>query len=373
MSGLPFHLKYRPKTLERVIGHEKVVARLRGMLNSKKIPNALLFLGPSSAGKTTLARCFAAELNSIEGSVEGHPDYMEINAAESRGIDDVRQLLEVARLMPTRGSHRVITIDEAQQLTGAALQAFLKPLEQPSKHTVYVLCSMDPDKFSSGPGRALANRCQPFVLESHTQSNIVRHLTRIAKAEKMTYVTPEILADIAQNSSGEMRTAASLLEATYQYVASLERPPKTLKVDDLDAVFKTASSSDDEVAIRILVGVYARKFSYTQRAILDITDGFGIVKKLLWMNAFMLNTHILKGERHSKVWSNRVNQELASRTKSMFDKDEAGASKRMDIFAATQVALVDIQQQASSFLVPEQNLIGARLYHLVQQLKTVVA
>lgn len=132
MTEQTFHEKYRPKVLSKVIGHQNVVTRLQGIIKSKKIPNAMLFVGPSSAGKTTLGRAFTADLFGVE-SLQGQHDYEELNAADSRGIDDVRGLLQRAKLRPRIAPKRVIFIDEVQQLTGPAAQVLLKPLENPHR------------------------------------------------------------------------------------------------------------------------------------------------------------------------------------------------------------------------------------------------
>lgn len=120
MSHTSFHLKYRPRTLEKVVGHSKIVTELKGMIASKKFPNALLFTGPSSAGKTTMARAFAASAEGVD-TVEGAPDFYEVNAADNRSIDDVRRIVDMSKLRPMRFKHRYILLDEVHQLV--SLQA----------------------------------------------------------------------------------------------------------------------------------------------------------------------------------------------------------------------------------------------------------
>lgn len=109
------HLKYRPHTLEEVIGHQSVVTKLQGIIRSKKYPSAILFTGPSSAGKTTLARAFAASLSNVD-TVERCPDFYEINGADTRTIDDMRRVIEVSALRPMKLPMRFIMVDEAQQI-----------------------------------------------------------------------------------------------------------------------------------------------------------------------------------------------------------------------------------------------------------------
>jgi DNA polymerase III subunit gamma/tau len=362
----PFHLKYRPRKLDQVIGHEKIVDRLKGIISSKKYPNAILFTGPTSAGKTTLARCFAAEVNETD-NIDNHPDYLELNAGASGKIDDIRGVIDVAKLMPQRGKRRFLTIDEAHNLTGAAAQALLKPLENPPERTIFILCSMEPEKFSTGTGRAIANRCSQFVLQPHSKENIVRHLKRIVKKEEMSYADEKVLAKISDNSNGEMRTAASLLEALQQYAAS--EGSKKITDEDIDSVISSTSTKDDEIAIRILLGVYAKKFSVVQRSLLDAQDSFGIINKMIWLNSFMLNNYVLRGEKHPKVWWNKHNQVLNEQTKKLVEKQILDPKKELHTYALTQMYLVRLRQQASSFLVPEQNLVGSLLYECINGLR----
>jgi DNA polymerase-3 subunit gamma/tau len=154
------HRKYRPKTLERVIGQEAAVTRLRGLIKTGKVPNAIAFFGPPSAGKTTLARCLAAAVN--EKPIEDQQDYKELNAATQRSIDDVRELERLSKFRPMGSKQRFILIDEAQQFmsNAAAAQGLLKPVEEPSVHTSWIFGSSEPEKFSSSNhGRALLSRC----------------------------------------------------------------------------------------------------------------------------------------------------------------------------------------------------------------------
>lgn len=364
-----FHLKYRPTRLSQIIGHEVATARLQGVIKTNKFPNAFLITGPTSVGKTTLARCFAADVLD-SNDVERHPDYLEKNAGSEGGIDDVRELVSVSLLHPMRGKKRFIVIDEAQKLTGAAANAILKPLEQPPKNTVFILCSMEPEKFASGAGRAIANRCSQLMLESPTLSMVARYLMRICKSEKLS-IDKEVIKKIARFSSGEMRAAASLLESIVQYTAGTD---EKVSEDDILKVLKDSVTVEDELAVRILVGVYSHKFSVVQKAILDAGDSFTLINKLLHTNAYVLNRHVLKDERHPKVWPNVYGDEVIGWVNKLSEQDSgkhlAASANRILTYATTQAALVSLRQQAASFLVPEQNLISACLYSLIRDLRT---
>jgi len=361
MTTDAFHERYRPKTLERIIGHEQAVKRLMGIVEKEKYPSAMLFAGPSSAGKTTLARAFA---NAINGKAQGHPDYLEQNGAMFGKKEDMIELLSIAQLLPQQGKRRIIMIDEAQKLSSAAEHAILKPLENPPPKTIFIIASMEPEKLS----RALVNRCSPFILQSHPKENIVKFLKRIAKAEELDYLEEKHLNKIANNSNGEMRTAANLIEAVSQ---SAGKKAKNFSSEDLEQIFATALSKDDEIAVEILRAVYARKFSVVQLKLLEVADPFTLINKMIWLNNFVTNDHVLQGQRHNKVWWSKNNQRLKDHVNELRENKKLQVRIDLTVFGLTNVALVQMKQQAQSFLVGESNLISSHLFLLIQQLKEI--
>lgn len=361
MSNKPFDDKYRPKTLDKIIGHEKVVQRLQGIISSKKYPNAMLFVGPSSAGKTTLARAFVASLFGVESVESGNVhDFHELNGADARGIDDVRDLLKVASLKPRIAPRRVFLIDEAQQLTGPSAQLLLKPLENPPPYTLFIIGSMEPEKLL----QAMKNRCSQFVLEPQKQENVIKFVKRIAKGEGMDYMTPELLKKVAENSNGEMRSAAKLMEAVYQYVAGSGK--NKIKPSDIEEALSTSDGIDDQLAVKVLVAIYAGKFKKVQRALLDVQDPFKLIGKLLQLNTLLLNQHVLEGARHKAVWWSQLNKDTKEGV------EQYGALKKgkeLMAYATVQRVLVDLRARSGAFMVPETTLISTAAFEAIQLLK----
>lgn len=357
------HRKYRPATLDRVIGHEAVVTRLRGMIATNKVPNALAFFGPPSAGKTTLARVIAREVNGKP--VKSQQDFKEINAATQKGIDDVRELEKLSRFRAI-SKRRFIVIDEAQQVTtnSHAANALLKPLEEPSKDTTWIICSMEPTKFSTTVGKAIIKRCTQFFLEAPTSSDLLKQALRIAKGEGMTYVLDEertVLKAVIRSCDQDMRVLANLMQGLQQYYDGIEgKKPKLLGKEHVSAALASTESSDDETALRFLHGVYSKQFNECQLALLDVADSFGFMKKIGWMSQFMLNVKILDGQKHSKVWWSPANRALLAQTK--------GIGLDLDTLAAVSSRLIKAQAQAATFQIPATDLLSAEAYYLIKEL-----
>lgn len=354
-----FDEKYRPKTLDRLLGHEKSVTRLKGIISSKKYPNAILFVGPSSAGKTTLARAFVASLFGTD-NVSNHTDFHELNAADKRGIDDVRELLKVANLKPRTAPKRVFLIDEAQQLVGQAAQALLKPLENPPPHTLWILGSMEPEKLQ----QAIKNRCSQFVLDAPSKESMLKYVKRIAKGEEMTYMTDELLTKVSESSNGEMRSAAHIMEAIDQYVAGTGS--KKIKPEDINEALSSVEGVDDQIAVKVLVSVYANKFRVIQKALLDVQDPFKMIGKLIQLNTFLLNQEVLNGDQHKSVWWSQINKDTLSGVR---EHGKIDTKKPLSAYAVVQQHLLNMRMQSGAFMVPETTLISAHCFEATQALK----
>lgn len=363
MSSSSFATKYRPKNLDRIIGHEQAVTRLQGMIKSGKVPHALAFFGPSSVGKTTLARAFAATVNGVKSASALGPDYKELNAADQRTMEDMRELVRISRFKSAH-KFRVIVVDEAQQLmsNNSAAQLMLKPLEEPSPHMIWILCSMDPAKFSSGAGKAIANRCNQFLLEPPSDEFMRKQAKRIIKAEEMTYMTDELIQQVVDVSSAEMRTMANLLEAVAQYADGLEKKPKKLSDEVIAKVLNSAATSDDELAKTILMGVYTGEFDKVLAVLLDVKDAYGMVNKLIWGNSYLLFRQAMRGKNHPELkhWA-PLNKSLAAATK---DK-KVGLGK----LVVTNSHLVQLKNEILAQGATFAEVAAARLFLLIKELE----
>ena len=363
---MPLHTDYRPKTLSRLIGHAEAVTRMKGIINSGKVPSAILLTGPTSVGKTTLARAFACDLSGKGENFLKSPDYREINFSDTRGIDDIRELIKLTRFKPQTAKYRVIVGDECQGIlsTPAAANALLKALEE-TPNTVWILCSMNPEKFKTTTiGKAIANRCVQFNLEPHTNSDLLKQAKRICNGEKMTYMLDEeskLLKTVVKASNYEMRTLAQLLEACQQYYDGLDEKPELLSSKNISSVLSSVESSEDKFAVDFMIALFSQNFTQCQLSILNSQDHVGLVNRLCYISAFLVNTTVLNGQRHPKVWATQGNRQVLSAVQKL--------GITLGMLAEVNTRLVQCKSEVMQFGVGADALLSAFAYSAIRKIQ----
>lgn len=229
MTYLVLARKWRPRSFDTLIGQDHVVRALTHALSTQRLHHAWLFTGTRGVGKTTLSRILAKSLNCENGITptpcgkcracteidEGRfVDYLELDAASNRGVDEMTQLLEQAVYSPSVGRYKVYMIDEVHMLTGHAFNAMLKTLEEPPPHVKFILATTDPQKIPV----TVLSRCLQFNLKQMAASSIVDHLQFVLGQEDIAYEVPALRL-IAQAASGSMRDALSLADQAIAYSA----------------------------------------------------------------------------------------------------------------------------------------------------------
>jgi DNA polymerase-3 subunit gamma/tau len=234
MTTLALARSWRPKTFPELLGQDHVVKALTHALDQGRLHHAWLFTGTRGVGKTTIARILAKALNCIgpdgQGKMTSQPcgkcaacleidagryvDYIEMDAASNRGVDEMAQLLEKASYAPSNGRYKVYMIDEVHMLTNHAFNAMLKTLEEPPEHVKFILATTDPQKIPV----TILSRCLQFNLKQMPVPLIVEHLQTVLAAEK---VESEIgaLRVLAKAAQGSMRDALSLTDQAIAYAA----------------------------------------------------------------------------------------------------------------------------------------------------------
>ena len=347
------HNKYRPKSLDEVIGNEKTVTSLKGIIKSGKWPSAIAFFGPPSAGKTTLSQCLAADALGVPSLRTS--DYTYINVGSERTIDEIRQTVQVARLAPAGGKRRFIHLDEVQAILSNqhAAGALLAPMEMPHPRMTWILSSMSPEKFNGNKnGMAMLSRSTQFHLKGYTTEELAKQATRIIRGEGMSFMTRELRDLVVSECNGEMRTLANLLEGVSAYYAGLESPPDKLPLDSVQEVLSVSVGDDDKTAVRMLTSIYAGRMKNVLLELLNITDAFSVISKMIYTNSAVLNDLALGGQRHQKVWMTVAAKGLKENLQS-----EKLKKYSLPMLTSMQVALIELKSQAQTFVVPEDQAI----------------
>lgn len=197
---------YRPKNFSEVSEQKNIISILENQLRTKTFKQAYLFCGSAGTGKTTAARIFANELN------KGQAQPIELDAASNNGVDEIREVIKVAKLNPVAGEYKVFILDECHMLTNPAWNAMLKVLEEPPKNTIFIFCTTDPQKIIN----TVLSRVQRYNFQRISVKGIVCRLEEICKAEKIK-VGKEVLEYIAKLAEGGMRDAISIMDKCLSY------------------------------------------------------------------------------------------------------------------------------------------------------------
>ena len=264
MTALALARSWRPKSFSELVGQDHVVKALTHALDQGRLHHAWLFTGTRGVGKTTIARIMAKALNCTgsdgSGKMTSEPcgkcpscleinegrfvDYIEMDAASNRGVDDIAALLEKAAYAPSNGRYKVYMIDEVHMLTNHAFNAMLKTLEEPPEHVKFILATTDPQKIPV----TILSRCLQFNLKQMPVPLIVEHLEKVLAAEKVTYEV-NALRVLAKAAQGSMRDALSLTDQAIAYAAG--------KVTE-ESVRGMLGTLDDAYLIRILDCIIAK-------------------------------------------------------------------------------------------------------------------
>lgn len=206
--------KYRPRTFDEVAGQEAITSTLVNAITNNQLAQALLFTGPRGVGKTSCARILAKMINSsIDNDNQDFAyNIFELDAASNNSVDDIRNLTEQVRIPPQLGKYKVYIIDEVHMLSTSAFNAFLKTLEEPPKHCIFILATTEKHKIIP----TILSRCQIYDFKRITNKDIVEYLIKICKKEGVEFES-EALDIIANKADGAMRDALSIFDRILSY------------------------------------------------------------------------------------------------------------------------------------------------------------
>ena len=244
--------KYRPTSFDAVVGQKALTTTLKNAIAGGKLAHAYLFCGPRGVGKTTSARIFAKTINCLNPTPTGEAcdacescvafnegrsyNIHELDAASNNSVDDIRELIEQVQIPPQVGRYKVFIIDEVHMLSTAAFNAFLKTLEEPPAHVIFILATTEKHKILP----TILSRCQIYDFERMTVGNTIEHLKLVAAKESITY-DEEALAVIAEKADGGMRDALSIFDQAASFCQgniTYQKVIEDLNVLDSDNYFK---------------------------------------------------------------------------------------------------------------------------------------
>ena len=259
--------KYRPMTFDSVVGQEALTTTLKNAVKSGKLAHAYLFCGPRGVGKTTCARIFAKAINCQHPTAEGEAcnecescqsfneqrslNIFELDAASNNSVEHIKTLMEQTRIPPQLGRYKVFIIDEVHMLSTAAFNAFLKTLEEPPAHVIFILATTEKHKILP----TILSRCQIYDFERMTIRNTVNHLKHVAEQESITY-EEQALAVIAEKADGGMRDALSIFDQAASFCQgniTYEKVIEDLNVLDSENYFQIIDLSINNKVSDIMV------------------------------------------------------------------------------------------------------------------------
>ena len=259
--------KYRPLSFDTVVGQAALTTTLKNAVKSGKLAHAYLFCGPRGVGKTTCARIFAKAINCQHPTAEGEAcnecescqsfneqrslNIFELDAASNNSVEHIKTLMEQTRIPPQLGKYKVFIIDEVHMLSTAAFNAFLKTLEEPPAHVIFILATTEKHKILP----TILSRCQIYDFERMTIRNTIDHLKHVAQQEGITY-EEQALAVIAEKADGGMRDALSIFDQAASFCQgniTYEKVIEDLNVLDSENYFKIIDLSIDNKVSDIMI------------------------------------------------------------------------------------------------------------------------
>jgi DNA polymerase-3 subunit gamma/tau len=334
---IPLYRKYRPQTLEQIVGQGHIKKALTNAIQMDRISHAYLFTGPRGTGKTSTARIFAKSLNCVHGPTispcnecencknitNSIPiDVIEIDAASNRSVSDADDIIQKVALAPVQSKYKIYIIDEVHMLSPQAFNALLKTLEEPPKNVIFILATTEVHKVLD----TIKSRCQRFDFKRITTEDITKHLRYISDSEGIN-ITDEALSYIAQNSAGGMRDSIALLDQ----LSVLNSTDSAIGIEDINSLlgrlsfnsltslFSSIINSNQNEALSVLNEIYNQGNEPTQ-ILSNLLEYFRNALILKSTNGEISNTVIQLNAEQITILTQKISNIETHQLVSLIDK-----------------------------------------------------
>ena len=300
--------EYRPKNFEEMIGQDAIVKTLNNAIKKDNIPQALLFCGPRGVGKTSCARILAKTINNLEEDFEYN--IFELDAASNNSVEDIRNITDQIRIPPQTGRYKVYIIDEVHMLSNQAFNAFLKSLEEPPEHVVFILATTEKNKILP----TILSRCQIYDFKKVDSKSITKLLLKICKEKKIKHEDGSLLL-IAERSDGSIRDSLSIFDRLVSFTNSnltLEEVTSNLNILDFNTYFKLTdliNGKDIPGILNLYNDVYNKGFD-------DLNFLNGLSKHLRELLVYRLNSFDKLSDH-----KNELSKKYIEHSKNILDQD----------------------------------------------------
>ena len=302
-------LKYRPSSFESVIGQKQITKTLENSIKENKIPSAILFCGPRGVGKTSCARIFAREINNFDYSDDLSFNIFELDAASNNKVEDIRDLIDKVRIPPQSGKYKVYIIDEVHMLSKNAENAFLKTLEEPPPHIVFILATTEKNKILP----TILSRCQIYDFNRISENEIAENLKQICVKEGVKF-EDQALRIIAKKSDGSLRDSLTILDRVVNFTnksISLKETSSILNILDNETYI--------EIVDKIINGLLAEVIEVFNEL---SNKGFDEKEFLIGLANHYRNLLIVKSSISERLITDKSSRVLLSKQSEKISKND---------------------------------------------------